>query len=280
MKLTSEEIKRLVFEADEKNNPADETEGDIVDDPEETPTDADKKQAKKADSADSADNQSDDSQGEKNPAENGDDDLTEAFTEAIKTELSADGWKEFNYNNIKYFFKSSEDSKIKYILNFPKLFNESKFLAKIRELILEEDTTNTTCILELINTDTCIAYGPFTLGVGNNYDELKTAIAEKTKEVVDSKWSEEFADKEFAKVSELTKELVNDCKKQKAGDAAAGKNEDKPAEKEDQSTDGEKHSEKYIVDKINEIFSKLTEDEQNAFEAIYGEKLINKIQGK
>jgi hypothetical protein len=317
MKLTSEEIKRLIFEADtnetkqktdEKKKPADDTEGDIEDDPEETQTAAGEKQteekSEKSEEADSADNQSDDSQGEEEQSENNseseektDENNNNKSAEEkpgdIKSELTEDGWDIRDKDGITYFLKRTDDSNVFYILNFSKLFSESKFLAKIRELILEEDEDNgnTTCILELVNTDTGIAYGQFTLETANNYVEIKKAIAEKAKEVVDSNWSEEFADKEFANVSGMTKLLASAYNKEKTDDSAGSENEDKPTEtdkensdnKEEQSADGEKqeeHSEKYIVDKINEAFSKLTEDEQNAFEVIYGDKLINKIQGK
>jgi hypothetical protein len=293
MKLTSEEIKRLIFEADtgETNPKTDEekaaangteggTEGDIDDDPEETPTDADKTHGKKP--PENTGESGDKSAGDKSAEEKSGD---------IKSELTADGWEVSNTDGITYFLKESENSNFIYILNFSKLFSESKFLTKIRELILEEDTTNITCILELVNTDTGIAYGPFTLETANNYDKIKKAIAEKANEVVDSNWSEEFADKEFANVSEMTKKLARAYNKEKTNDSADSENEGKPTEtdkensdnKEEQSADGEKqeeHSEKYIVDKINEAFSKLTENEQNAFEVIYGDKLINKIQGK
>jgi hypothetical protein len=287
MKLTSEEIKRLIFEADmnetkqktdEKKEPADDTEGDIEDDPEETQTDAGTKQTEKADSVD---NQSDDSESEEKTDEKTD----KEKPGDIKSELTGDGWQALNQDGITYFLKESANSNFIYILNFSKLFSESKFLTKIRKLILEEDTTNITCILELVNIDTSIAYGPFTLETANNYVEIKKAIAEKAKEVVDSNWSEEFADKEFANVSGMTKKLASASayNKEKTDDSA--ENKDKPTEtdKEEQPADGEKqeeHSEKYIVDKINEAFSKLTEDEQNAFEVIYGDKLINKIQSK
>lgn len=297
MKLTSEEIKRLIFEADtnetkqktdENTEPANDTEGDIEDDPEETQADTGEKQAKeksenteKTDtSTDSADSENEDKSAEEKSGD-------------IKSKLTADGWDVRDKDGITYFLNRTGDSNVFYILNFSKLFSESKFLAKIRELILEEDEDNgkTTCILELVNTDTGIAYGPFTLETADNYVEIKKAIAEKAKEVVDSNWSEEFADKEFANVSGMTKLLASTYNKQKTDDSANSENEDKPAEtdkenpdnKEEQSSDGEKqeeHSEKYIVDKINEAFSKLTEDEQNAFEVIYGDKLINKIQGK
>lgn len=313
MKLTSEEIKRLIFEADtnetkqktdEKKEPADDTEGDIEDDPEETQAEEKSEKTEKTEEADSVDNQSDDSKGEETPAENNseseektdennDDKSTEEKPGDIKSELTADGWEVRDKDGITYFLKRTDNSNVFYILNFSKLFSESKFLAKIRELILEEDEDNgnATCILELVNTDTGIAYGPFTLETADNYVEIKKAIAEKAKEIVDSNWSEEFADKEFANVSGMTKLLASTYNKQKTDDSAESENEDKPAEtdkensdnKEDQSTDGEKqeeHSEKYIVDKITEAFSKLTEDEQNAFEVIYGNKLINKIQGK
>jgi hypothetical protein len=139
---------------------------------------------------------------------NNDDKPAEEKSGDIKSELTADGWEVSNTDGITYFLKESENSNFFYILNFSKLFSESKFLAKIRELILEEDTTNITCILELVNIDTSIAYGPFTLETANNYVEIKKAIAEKAKEVVDSNWSEEFADKEFANVSEMTKKLA------------------------------------------------------------------------
>lgn len=324
MKLTSKEIKRLIFEADtnetkqktdEKKEPANDTEGDIEDDPEETQPAASEKKSEKSEKSekvektDSADNQSDDSQNEEKSAENNseseektdennDDKSAEEKPGDIKSELTADGWEVRDQDGITYFLKRTDDSNVFYILNFSKLFSESKFLAKIRELILEEDENkdngNTTCILELVNTDTGIAYGPFTLETADNYVEIKKAIAEKAKEVVDSNWSEEFADKEFANVSGWAKKLANAYNKEKtddSADSAGSENEDIPAEtdkensdnNEEQSSDGEKqeeHSEKYIIDKINEAFSKLTEDEQDAFEAIYGDKLINKIQGK
>ena len=309
MKLTSEEIKRLIFEADtnetkqktdEKKEPANDTEGDIEDDPEETQSAASEKKSEKSEKAekteksekseksektDSADNQSDDSQSEEKTDENNDDKPTEEKPGDIKSELAADSWDVRDKDGITYFLKRTDDSNIFYILNFSKLFSESKFLAKIRELILEEDEDNdngnTTCILELVNTDTGIAYGPFTLETANNYVEIKKAIAEKAKEVVDSNWSEEFADKEFANVSGMTKLLASAYNKQKPADSAGSENEDKPTETDGENSDNkEEQSEKYIVDKINEAFSKLTEDEQNAFEVIYGDKLINKIQGK